>query len=160
MRIGAAVLALVCCTAQADNWDYDKSTDKMTGKTTVRAMVISTESLKLDFPYKGDDNFGALTVRQHAMYGLDVVFMIGKGQLQCNTMECSIKVKFDDGPPMSFSGTPPEDRSTTQMFLDNPKRFIAAATKAKRILVQPTIYRNGSPVLEFGPLTPLIWPPK
>lgn len=155
----AALLCLSIATAHADGWEYETSTDQMTSRRTVTARLFTPRALSLDFPYKGD-NWSALFVRQHPQHGLDVALSIEKGQFTCSSIECSVTVRFGDKPPMRFGGNRPSDHSSTTIFLDNPKRFIAEAKQAKTILVQSTIFRNGAPVLTFYSSDPLTWPPK
>lgn len=144
----------------ASAWTYQVEIDKMTNKKTSYALVQSTNSLDLGFPYKGR-NMGLLTVRQHPQYGLDVIFSVDKGQLTCNSYSsCEVLVKFDDGKPMRFAGTEPADNSSDAIFIDNKKRFIDAAKKAKKILVQVQFFKQGTHVLEFDAPGSLVWPPK
>ncbi len=140
-------------------WRYDSSVDPMTGKKSSSAAIVSTNSLNFDFPYRGN-NPGVLVVRQHPQYGLDVILSIEQGQILCNSYNCGITVRFDDGQPVKFGGTEPADHSSTSLFINQPKKFIAAASKAKTVLIQFNAYQNGSPVLEFWSPVPLEWPSK
>lgn len=152
------LLATTGLSAQAD-WSYQKDIDAMTSKSATYATLQSSNSLNLDFPYKGQNN-GYLTVRQHPKYGLDVIFRVDKGQLLCSAYNgCVVTVRFDDKPAMRFSGTGPADHSSDTIFLSGAQSFIAEAKKAKKILVQSNIYHNGAPVLAFSALQPLIWAP-
>lgn len=147
-------------TTTRAQWKYDTDKDEMTGKTTTTATVQSSDSLALAFPY-GGENRGHLTVRKHPTYGLDVIFQVTKGQIQCSSYSgCSLKVKFDDAQPVTFSGTPAADHSSNYVFLQNTKLFLQKAAKAKRILVQATFFHGGSPILTFDAPMPLVWPPK
>ena len=147
---------LISSFAQA-NWSYDTTSDKMTGKMTTFATIQSTNSLNLDFPYKGS-NFGTIMVRQHPSYGLDVMVSIDKGQVLCSSYSgCPIEVRFDDKPAVKFSGTESADRSSDRIFLTNAKSFINSAKTAKRILVRMNIYQAGAPVLEFSTAASLTW---
>lgn len=151
---------LVSGAASAAAWTYQVDVDKMTNKKTSYAMVQSTNSLALGFPYQGR-NLGLLTVRQHPQYGLDVIFSVDKGQLMCDTYNgCEVLVKFDEGKPIRFEGTEPADNSSDTIFLNNKKRFIDTAKKARKILVQVQFFRQGTHVLEFNVSGPLVWPPK
>lgn len=146
--------------AVAAGWEYSTNIDKMTGKKTLHAVIQSTNSLSLQFPYRGA-NFGRLVVRQHPKYGTDVIANVDKGQILCRSYDgCSISVRFDSAKPMTFSAIPPEDHSSDTLFLQNAQRFIASARKAKRILVQLTFFHSGTQVLEFEVDEPLKWPPK
>lgn len=159
MRKLFAIAALtVCAAAHAAGWEYSESTDKMSGKKSVKAVVVSDNSLNLGFPYAGE-NRASLLVRNHAQHGIGVVLHIAKGQLLCSDYSgCSINVRFDDRPQMKFSGAPSADHDSTTMFFNNEKRFIAEAIKAKKILIQPSVYQNGEPILEFTVPQPLEWP--
>lgn len=155
-RFVATILMLTCFSALAD-WKYEETVDKMSGKKTTEASIESSNSLDLPFPYKGA-NRGNLTVRQHPSYGLDVIFYIDKGQLLCSSYDgCTVSVKFDDKPPVKFSATTSADHDSKVIFLRTTARFIESAKKAKVILVQPTIYQAGAPVLEFRTNAPLQW---
>lgn len=129
----------------------------MTSKETRTASIKSTNSLELDFPYKGK-NHGSLQVRRHPRHGLNVIFIIDKGQLQCGSYNgCNVVIRFDDLPAATFSGAGPADNSSNVIFIKNSAKFIAQATKAKKILVQANIYQEGAPVLQFDSKTPLVW---
>lgn len=153
----ASLLALIPVVAQA--WTYETETDKMTGSKFRYASMSSQNSLRLEFPYAGI-NYAHLYVRRLGTGNTDVFFTIDKGQLLCNVYECPVRIRFDDKPPMSFTGTGPADHSSDTIFLSNPARFLAEAQKAKKILIQANIYQAGAPVLEFLPKDKLEWPPK
>lgn len=159
IKILAALFVFVSSGCLAD-WDYDQSIDKMTGKVTATASAASTNSLSLKFPYEGV-NYAHLLVRQHPQHGLDVIFLVDRGQIMCRrSSDCSISVRFDDAPPVRFEAVGAADNSSTQIFLKNAKGFITKAKKAKNILVQVTMHTNGSPIVEFGFNDPLEWPKK
>lgn len=139
-------------------WSYRTDTDQMTGNRQVWAGLRSKNSLQMDFPYRGE-NHGLLFIRQHPRWGLDVFIQIAKGQIMCRQDDCRVVVRFDGGKPITFSGVDPEDNDPTVVFIQNEKRFIENAKKAKRILVQMTYYKAGSQVLEFEAEKPLQWPP-
>lgn len=153
---GSAIL-LSTGGALAASWSYDTRSDPMTGKETKSAWVDSDNSLSLDFPYAGR-NHGLLQVRRHPKYGLDVIVSIEKGQLMCRSYEpCRIAVRFDDRKPVTFTGYPSADQDSTVVFLEPESRFIESAKKAKRILVQLTLYRGGDQVLIFSTPSSLNW---
>lgn len=145
--------------AFAGSWEYDSSVDKMTGKDSKSASVRSDNSLRLAFPYSGE-NRGLLVVRSHPKYGTDVIVQIDKGQLMCRSYEpCAVMVKFDNAKPVRFSGYPPADHDSAVTFLEPTSKFIAQAAKAKKILVQLTLYQGGDQVLEFSTPAALVWAP-
>lgn len=151
-----AVLGLLAPWAYAD-WQYRNDTDKMTSKAAKFAILESNNSLDLPFPYRGK-NYGRLQVRQHPKFGLDVIVMVDKGQIMCSSYSgCPITVRFDDNAPIRFSGTEPADHSSDTVFVQGAQRFITQAQKAKRILVELTMYQAGNQVLEFHSSSPLEW---
>lgn len=155
-----AAIALCTIGSSALAWTYTVKEDKMTGKKTSVANVQSNGSLSLPFPYQGR-NMGYLVVRQHPQHGLDVMVQVDKGQMLCSTYSgCDVLIRFDDKKPARFSGTEPADNSSDTIFLNNTKRFIDEAKKAKKILVQVQFYQAGNQVLEFDVASPLVWPPK
>ena len=138
-------------------WKYHEQNDAMTSKASRLASITSSNSLDLDFPYKGP-NFGHLQIRQHPKWGLDVIFTIDKGQLQCRSYSgCPIEVRFDDAPAVRFSGTEPADNSSDTVFIQGAPKFIALAKKSKRILIRMNVYHGGAPVLEFFSPKTLEW---
>lgn len=154
-QVAVAVIFGAWSTLVMAQWHYKESTDKMSGRQIKSAMIESSNSLSLDFPY-GGRNHGNLLVRQHPQYGLDVIFYVDKGQIPC-TLGCTGQVRFDDGKPQRVRLDPPADHDSTTVFIQNPRAFIASAKKAKRILVQVTMYQAGSPILEFDTPESLKW---
>lgn len=154
----AAVFAVAFSSPALADWRYLQGTDAMTGKTIEYGLLESTNTLTLDFPYKGH-NPATLQVRKHPKYGLDVIYRIAKGQLMCSSITgCPIEVRFDDRAAMRFTGSEPADHDPSTLFINNAPRFIAEARKAKRILVRVNVYQNGAPVMEFHSSQPLYWP--
>lgn len=152
----AGLLALAMTSAHAE-WVYTQDTDPMTSKPVRRGSLQSTNTLNLKFPYQGT-NYGVLEIRQHPKYGLNAIVSIDKGQILCPHYDgCAVSVRFDDGKPLSFQGAASSDRSSNIVFLSPASRFIASAQKAKRILVQVSLFQAGDQVLEFKAPTPLQW---
>lgn len=158
-----ALVALASTTpVWAESWDYSESADKMTSKVTKTAIVRSAASLALAAPYSGKNN-AFLLVRQTAGSAAEVLLLIDKGQMMCRSFSpCTIRVRFDDAQPVTFSGTGSSDHDPKVAFIQNAGKFISAASKAKTILVQTEIFQNGVPVMEFKVEEPLKWgaPPK
>lgn len=154
-----AVIALVCGTAFAQKpgeWMLDEAKDAMTSKAVKTSWIISNNSLSLGFPYQGR-NHGQIIVRNKGGR-TTVMVSVEKGQIQCNDYSgCDVMVRFDDAPPQRFSGTESADNDSKVFFLNNEPRFIAAARKAKRILIRFTMYQQGQQTLEFSSNQPLTW---
>ena len=156
-RFFVLAFALAACAAQAAQWRYEDDVDQMSGKKASFASVQSDNSLNLAFPYNGE-NRGRLTVRRHPKYGIDVVVSVEKGQILCPTYNgCAVMVRFDINKPERFSAVGPADHSSESVFLINKARFISAAKKSKRILVQIPMFHQGEQVLEFSVPVELAW---
>lgn len=142
----------------ANAWDYRTSVDKMTSKEENTAALTSDNMLDLAFPYKTEYNYGFLTVRGSPARP-EVLVSIVKGQILCPGYGdgCSITARFDQAPPIRFGAIGPSDHSSTVFFIHDAKRFVTLASKAKKILVQFTIYNAGNQTLEFSPSAPLVW---
>jgi hypothetical protein len=152
------LLSVFCSVGvHAGQWRYQDETDQMTGKKAEYATIQSDNSLSLGFPYSGR-NHGTLTVRKHPKHGVDVLVSVDKGQILCHSYSgCYVAVRFDAGKPQRFSALEPGDHSSETVFIENSSRFIQAAKKAKRILLQVTMYREGEQVLEFTSPVELVW---
>lgn len=161
MKAILAVLAILLFgaapSAVAQGWKYRSVPDKMSGEKIVTASVISSNSLRLDFPYRGT-NHGQLTIRQHPEYGLDVIVSVARGQIICRGVdECSLRVKFGTSEPTEFEATGPADLSSDTLFIDDAINFISEAKKVRSILVQLNMFQAGNQVLEFRATAPLKW---
>lgn len=156
----ALVALAVAVSAPAfaqDGWEYREETDKMTSKVNKFAILVSTSSLSLSSPYQGL-NHAYLHVRQRAGSPPEVLLTITKGQMMCRSFSpCAIKVRFDDAPPVTFRGVGSSDHDPKVAFIESESKFIAAASKAKTILVQTEIFHNGAPIMEFKTGAPLVW---
>ncbi len=129
----------------------------MTGKAEKYAIATSSNSLALAFPYAGA-NKGRIYVQKHPQNGTNVYLTIDKGQILCSAAtKCTVQVRFDDDQPITFKGGGAADHDSTVVFILDSKRFIAQATKAKKILAQVNIYQNGHQVLEFSTPESLKW---
>ena len=111
-------LIMIANVARA--WEYEQSVDAMSSKQILFATTKSTNSLNLEFPYKGQNN-GTLQIRQHPKWGLSVIFSIDKGQIQCHSYSgCPIEIRFDQQTSMKFSGNESADSSSDTVFIKNP----------------------------------------
>lgn len=132
-----------------ENWRYSSFEDNMTGKKTYRASLDSSNTLHFSFPYEGAQN-ATLLLRTHPRYGKDVMLSIEKGQFLCNMYDgCSLLIRFDDSPPVTFNASEPADHDSTVLFIENYSGFVGKMMKAKKVRIQANYFREGSPILEF-----------
>lgn len=132
-----------------DNWTYSTDTDQVRGGTTYYATTTSANSIHQDFPYSSSTTMN-LTLRKSPAYGTDVMLQISSGQMMCPSYEgCSGTVRFDNGPPQRIEFNGPEDSSSDVVFVRGAKAFIAKLAKAKKVVVEKTLYQAGAPQFEF-----------
>ena len=133
----------------AAKWSYSSSTDDMTGGTSRYARISSENTVEFDFPYEGTQR-ARLTLRTHPSYGRDVMFSIERGQLMCPSYDgCTVRVRFDDGAPQSWSASPASSRNSTLIFINGHDRFVERLRRAQIVRIQPRVYQEGNPIFEF-----------
>lgn len=155
-----AICGIFSSLAFADptrGWQYETSTDKLSGKESKTATIRSDNSLSLAFPYEGV-NYGRLIVRQHPQYGLDVIVAVSKGQIMCYSYDrCTQKIRFDDGGVEKLTVLAAADNSADVVFFAYPKWAIGKLKNAKEIVIQLTMYQAGNQTLVFTADKPLDW---
>lgn len=133
-----------------ETWEYTTQKDTMTQKEVWGAMVKSSNTISLDFPYSGPQN-AMVTLRQHPERGNSVIFQIERGQLLCDSYDgCSVLVRFDNQPAEKFRALTAEDHSTTVLFIQNYERFVRKLAKAHKLFIQVVLYQNGKQTFEFN----------
>lgn len=136
--------------AAVANWSYSTDEDKIRGKTTYFASTISTNSIRQGFPYDAETTM-EITVRKSPAYGTDVILTISSGQMMCSSYDgCSGTVRFDDGPAQHISFNGSSDNSSEVVFLVGAQSFITKMKKARRIVIEKTLYQAGAPQFEFN----------
>ena len=138
-------------------WRYSQSRDPMTDQATNIACTTSSNQVQQEWPYR--PTTANLCIRQSPQHGLDVYMALnGDGQIICRRYnDCIVRVRFGDGQQQSFSAGDAADGSTNIIFFINASRFVNAVKSADTTRIQFTLYRAGSPVLEF-PTANLEWP--
>ena len=150
-KILMAMMAMMAMTG-ANAWTKKTMTDEMTGKKEPYFTVYSKRSLSLDFPY-GGKNHPSLMAYQTEGRPV-VIYSLEKGQISCHS-SCFVDVKFDDEEVTEFEARGIGDDNTSITF-KHSRVFAERAANAKRILIRASIFRNGSPVVEFLPKPPLV----
>jgi hypothetical protein len=151
-----ALLAIAHNISWAGGWFYLDGVDPMSSKPDKTAILTSTNSLNLSWPYAGE-NRGYIIIRQHPQWGLDVFVKLDKGQIICHYDDCRARVRFDSKEPVTYNATGPADHSSNIIFFKNEKAFIENARRAKTILVELNIFQNGSQILRFEAPQELVW---
>lgn len=120
----------------------------MRGATYYFATTTSTNSIHQDAPYDSATTM-RMTVRHMPSSGTDVVLTVSSGQMMCPSYEgCSGTVRFDDGPAQMISFDGPADNSSDTIFVEGANAFIAKLKKAKRVVIEKTLYDAGDPQFE------------
>jgi hypothetical protein len=133
----------------AAKWTYTADSDAMTGRSTRSAVIESENTVEFDFPYEGPQH-GTLVIRNHPSYGQDVMLTIREGQILCPSYDdCTVRIRFDEGSPESWSGIGSGDNSTTVVFIRGYSRFVQRLRSAKIVRIQIPVYQEGQPVFEF-----------
>lgn len=147
-------LLTLCTVAHAEPWRYKVQVDKMSGHKSEQATLTSSNQLRLGFPYNGT-NRGLLLVTQLTEDQPHVGVGIERGQISCPPDPCAIRIRFDDQPPRRVSGSVDNSGPSSLMILSADNDDLKDFRKAKKIMVELPLFREGSQVLEFHPTTPL-----
>lgn len=135
--------------ADAAKWSYSSTTDPMASRPSRTAVIQSENTVEFGFPYEGAQH-ATLVLRNHPSYGRDVILQIREGQILCPSYDdCSIRVRFDDGPAERWTGAGPADNSSTTVFIRNYSRFLQRLRNAKVVRIQIPVYQEGAPTFEF-----------
>ena len=139
----------VSSSMDTDRWSYSTDGDKVRGGTTYYATTTSTNSISQSFPYDSATTMD-MTLRKSPAYGTDVILTISSGQMMCSSYDgCSGSVRFDDGPAQRIEFNGPADHSSEVVFVVGAKSFIAKVRKAKKVVIEKTLYQAGAPQFEF-----------
>jgi hypothetical protein len=154
-RVEAETKAVAAATPPA--WEYSTTTDKLDGSVAKLASLRSANTLSFEFPYNKADNRGRLLIRQGKKSGLNVMLLVDHGQFLCSSYDCRVRVRFDDYPPETWTGSGPTDHSSKTIFFNNEAAFLTKLRKAKRVKIEPSFYQVSGVVLDFK-VDSLVWP--
>jgi hypothetical protein len=130
-------------------WTYTSDDDKVRSGVSYYAATTSTNAVRQEAPYDSETTM-RMTVRKTPAFGTDVVLTISSGQLMCPSYEgCSGTVRFDDGPARRVRFNGPADDSSDTIFVVGASSFIADLKKAKKVIIEKTLYEAGNPQFEF-----------
>jgi len=135
--------------SNAGPWSYTTDEDKVRGGRSYFASTTSTNTVHQDPPYDSATTM-QLTVRRMPSSGTDVVLTISSGQMMCPSYEgCSGTVRFDNGAARRITFNGPADSSSDTIFVIGAKSFIGNLKKAKKVVIEKTLYEAGNPQFEF-----------
>lgn len=132
-----------------DQWSYTTDVDKVRGGTTYYATTTSTNNIFQSPPYDSQTTMD-LTLRKSPAFGTDVILTISSGQMMCSSYDgCDGTVRFDDGRAQKIGFNGPADNSSEVVFVVGAKSFIAKLKKAKKVVIEKTLFQAGNPQFEF-----------
>lgn len=141
-------------------WAYNTEVDEMTDSKSKYAYLKSDNYADFDFPYNGG-SYMTISIRHTKKWGLDVYLSISKGQFLCSEYQGTDKItaRFDDGTPIKFRTTEPDDGSSDLIFIVDSKAqaFVNKCKKAKSIKIEASFYQEGNRVFKFSVDEPLEW---
>lgn len=139
-------------------WDFTFDKDPMTDTKNIWATINSDNYITQDFPY-GGNTYASITVRYMKKYGYDVLIQITKGQINGRSYSGTdyITARFDGGTPKKYYFNESADGSTETIFIRSHSDFISRCKKAKDIVIDIPIYKNGRPTFSFHVDEPLVW---
>lgn len=130
-------------------WEHSKTQDRMGRGTGEIALIKSDNELNLKLPYDGKQR-GEFALRRSGRGANEFLLTIKKGQIICGVGRCALTVRVDDGTPFVISGAHPKDGSSNIVIGDLSVSDFRKIKKAKKILIEITIYENGENILEFS----------
>lgn len=134
-------------------WEYKTVRDEMRGTEVRVALLRSTNSVQLEFPYAGGSQLD-LVLRQKSGIA-DAYLVIEKGQLACLSPSCKISARFDEGDVIELVGEPGQNTST--VFLEHPQLISETIRLAKKLIVEVSLHNDGARQFKFD-LDGLEWP--
>lgn len=121
----------------------------MNGKAISTTTLLSEDSVALSTPY--GKARGSLVVREKEGEEVSLRLQLTNGQIVCDSSQCGVTMRFDDGLPIRFGGTEANDGDTRVLFLKPEQEFLESAAKALSILVEFVAFRSGTRLLTFRP---------
>ena len=131
-------------------WRYSDEEDKMRNQITKYAELDSDNLLNFEFPYNGGST-GDLMLRISPKYGKDVILEVSKGQFLCTFEGCTVHVKFDNQPIVSYGAAEAADGRSDMIFIHNYAGFVQHLKHAKKVTIEAEFYQAGWQQIEFSP---------
>ncbi len=132
----------------SNTWVYDSDMDPMTGKEKRSATMVSANKLDFKSPYAGDQDV-MLALRDTDDGKHEALLIITEGQFVCDADACPVRVRFDDRPPVMFTGSVPDSDSTTALSLHDAEALLKQLNGTKRIRIEATFFGEGTHEIEF-----------
>ncbi|GEC78152.1 hypothetical protein [Flavobacterium aquatile] len=128
-------------------WQFSEDVDKMTSKTVNYASIQANEELEFNFPYDGG-SVATLTIRKKDGT-IDIYLNVSKGQFNSSYDGGSIRIKFDNDSPKTFSFSAASDGSSDIIFINSTKTIISKLKTTKQMIIEVEFYNEGLRQIEF-----------
>lgn len=128
-------------------WNYSSEHNEMDNNTTYYAQLEALDVLSFSFPYEGGTRVW-LNIR-HRNRENDVMITISQGQFMTRYDDNYVRIKFDEGKPVTYSFSEPSDNSTTTIFINNANSLIKKIKLAEFTYVECEFYQEGRHTLRF-----------
>lgn len=135
-----------------NNWEYGESEkDKMDNSSYHYSICSSINKVELKFPYNGGSTLGILLRNGFKKEGNEVILQIDKGQFMSSfDGDKTIKIKFDDNPPIEYTYQNEGTGQSTTIFLSRSKSIIENLKKSKKVIIELDFFDNGFSQFEFN----------
>ena len=82
----------------------------------------------------------------------NVYLTLSKGQLIAASAinDGSIRMRFDDNKPETYSVSGAADYSSNTVFINSVDKIISKLKKAKKLIIEAEVYDNGTQQMEFA----------
>ena len=154
-RFLAALVMFGHCALANAQWQQDTFTDKMRGAENKTAALQSNNFVQLAFPYAGGSSLSIWLRDFPKQFGKDAMLVLSKGQIVCPIRDCTIEMKFDDGPIVRFAAQQAQSRSDT-VFISDYHRFVQMLLKSRALTIEIYAWKNGLSQFEFD-TAGLVW---
>jgi len=128
-------------------WKYTTETDEFSDSKQEFARLFSTNELNFDFPYNGGSRFQLIVRNLNKGKGEEVLITVTQGQFQ--TYDENIKVRFDNGEPITYSISGASDGDSEVIFIKKSSSFISNLKNSSSIKVEAPFYDAGRQVIYF-----------
>ncbi len=130
-----------------DNWQYQIDEDKMRGVKKLFAMIESTNTLQLGFPY--NDSKMAIMIRKNNKE-TDVLISV-KGQIVCHSYSerCYLDVKADDNKIVKYDFNEAAHGTSKTVFIEKEKEFIKMLKNSKKLIIEVPLFNHGRAQYDF-----------
>ena len=134
--------------SSSSGWAYDETKDEMRGENSKQAVLSSTNTLSLAFPYGSTQP--ELHLRKDPKFGFDI-YITSDGQPLCRSYNNdTLSVKFDAGPIREWSCAEAADGSSGVVFFNSKQRLLTAIKKSKEMIVEINYYHAGRQQIAFN----------